>query len=215
MNCTNIPTMTVCHLTAFRFLDVAYITKMLLVVSVSDTSQWLCVNFNSHDSKPEQAYSAVGSCVVQALWARKCADYENTNNDDGAKWCSHPLRNEAHKSDGCRIPDQMHWLGDDGNGHIEEQQAQGDCEPKPDCDQCQLWQGCKLSRLTGMVSARPCESSADHIAHVVRVPRSTNFRYVSRFHTNKTQSSVSRFVWRNNGHDDGCEVKSVDAPSEN
>lgn len=66
--------MTVCHLTAFRFLDVAYIAEMLIMVSASDTLQWLYVDFNSHDKKSEQAYSAVGSCVVLALWTCKSAN---------------------------------------------------------------------------------------------------------------------------------------------
>lgn len=77
---------TVCHLIAWRFLEVAHKAKMLMMtVSALGTCQWGIRDLGLHNSKSEQAHSAVGPIVIKTLWTSKCADDEYTNDDHRTK----------------------------------------------------------------------------------------------------------------------------------
>lgn len=77
---------TVCHLIACRFLDVAHKTKMLMMsVLALSSSQRRSQYFDLHNSKSKQAHSAVGPIIVKTLWTRKGANDKYTNNDQRTK----------------------------------------------------------------------------------------------------------------------------------
>lgn len=119
--------MTVCHLIAFLCLDVAHITKIL--DNPYKPQDEICRRLVLHHSKPKQADGAVVSSVVHTLWACEAADKEYSDNNRCTRWDLQFVRDEADNPDGCVVPHEVHWFGNDCYRDVEEHQPEGDYKP--------------------------------------------------------------------------------------
>lgn len=111
INWTNMPTMTVCHFTAFLCLDVAHMTKIL--DDPSKQQKKTPGGFVSHYSKAEKANGAVISSVVHTLWACKATDQDHPDDYCRTRRDLQLLGDEADNPEGRVVPHEVHWFGDD------------------------------------------------------------------------------------------------------
>lgn len=90
-------------------------------------------NEQEHD-QAEQTHGAVGARVVRRLLAGKRTSDDDSDGQERTGWDSQPLGDERGKAHACVVPNKVHGLGDDGDGCVEEEQAQGDGEPQQERD---------------------------------------------------------------------------------
>lgn len=119
--------MTVCHLIAFLCLDVAHITKIL--DDPCKQQDEISGRLVLHYGKPEQADGAVVSSVVHTLRACEATDKEYPDNNCCTRWDLQLVRDEADNPDGCVVPHEVHWFGNDCYRDVEKHHSEGDDEP--------------------------------------------------------------------------------------
>lgn len=82
------------------------------------------------DKKTEQADGTVGAGVVGALLGSKGTDDDDGNAKGSTSNDSQLLGDQVLDAHTRVVPDEVHWLGNDGDGDVEEDDAEGDGEPE-------------------------------------------------------------------------------------
>lgn len=80
----------------------------------------------NEDHHTEQTDSSVLPSIIFRLGRSERADQNNAHAQHGRTGCSELLGDEAHERARGMLPDPVHGFGDDGDGHVEENDAQSD-----------------------------------------------------------------------------------------
>lgn len=82
------------------------------------------------DDETEQTDSTVRTGVILGLFADERSDDDDSNGQQSASRNTNILRDVAYEANSSVVPDPVHRPGDDGDGHIEEDQTKHDGEPE-------------------------------------------------------------------------------------